>query len=164
MELINQSIVQISFEKLIRLFHQNSNEDGGEYKNLEEKEVEVEDLFKKNYKLPSMKKSQINSSANSSFNKKALTKKNHNNKFFRNSNFCNQMCYEKFSNVIKKLKAGEVDFNKINWSSPLPLPLTSASVTNENSEFPVPENLIQNLVNYYYSLGYNQAINEMSNN
>jgi hypothetical protein len=143
MELINQSIVQTSFEKLIKIL-QLGEPENEEHK----KDIKI----KSQINVTKKKTMNLNSS---SINKQAFSRKNE-KKTFLNTNFCNENCYEKFSNIVKKLKLGEVDLNKINWSS-------SSSNIGENSDSTKTENLIQNLVNYYYSLGYNQAINEMSN-
>lgn len=53
--------------------------------------------------------------------------------------FCNEECYKKFLRVIDRLKNNQIDISKINWSQ------------YQNSD-----NLIANLVTYYYNLGLSQ--------
>jgi hypothetical protein len=67
------------------------------------------------------------------------------NKSFLNQNFCNEQCQIKFQKILSKIKNGQIDINKINWWQ------------QEGHGY----NLIQNLVNYYYNIGYNQGISEL---
>lgn len=57
--------------------------------------------------------------------------------------FCNDDCYYKCLNVIEKIKNGTINTSKIDWNS------------NQN-------NLISQIVTYYYNLGLSQNTN--SNN
>ena len=57
---------------------------------------------------------------------------------FKKEYFCNEECYNKFINIISKMKNKTLDYTKIDWSK------------HEKSNNP-----IFNLVQYYYNLGLN---------
>jgi len=115
-------IIKTSFDKLINLFYSDNRI----------KHKNDTNLKRQNQKINSYSKN---------MKREALSK----NKSFLNQDFCNEECRIKFQKILKKLKNGEIDFNKINWSQ------------KEGQDF----NLIQNLVNYYYNVGYNQAASNL---
>lgn len=56
-------------------------------------------------------------------------------------NFCNEECLKKFKQTLEKLKNNQIDITKI--------------------QAQIPDlNIIQNLLNYYYELGFNQGYTE----
>ena len=130
MEIINKSFVQESFENLIKLFKG------------EEQSNNIESTI-----TPIKNKSKLT-------NKKKLSSNSKKKKSFLGENFCDDECYNKFTKVMQKIKSGEVDINKINWSD----------VKEKEVGVQQSSNLVQNLVNYYFTMGYNQGVQENTAN
>ena len=70
--------------------------------------------------------------------------KSNTNEFIK-TNFCDEKCFEGFQAILSKLNKGEIDINSIDWTK-----------GGQN-------NIIQNLVNFYYNIGYNQAVLDQKN-
>jgi hypothetical protein len=121
---IEKHMIKTSFDKLIKLFYP------------ENRIKHKEDTTMENNNQKKKQNQKINNKSKNLKNVRQLE-----NKSFLNQNFCNEECQLKFQKILMKVKNGEIDVNKINWSQ------------KDGQDF----NLIQNLVNYYYNAGYNQA-------
>lgn len=119
--------VKDSFDKLINIYFPHNRS------NIENNSIDNDD---KEYSV---------------LHKKKIDKKKSNDgkdKFFLNKNFCNELCQVKYEKILTKIKNGEIDINKLNWTKDVG-----------------GQNLIQNLVNYYYNAGYSEGIsNSQSDN
>lgn len=138
--IINQSLIKNSLDKLIYIYR---NENTLKLNQESETENNQQKHPNKSLKIKNFKNKE-------SLNKKSIKLAE---KSFLKSNFCNEECYKKFTEIIRKINSGEVNLNKINWNH------INQLEDNRNDNF--SNNFIQNLVNYYYSLGYNQALNEL---
>ena len=65
--------------------------------------------------------------------------------------FCNPNCKEKFEKIFNLIQQGKIDINKIDWTQP---ELKEGGIESEN--------IIKNLVNYYFTMGYMQGMQEKS--
>jgi hypothetical protein len=60
------------------------------------------------------------------------------------NNFCNDECYQKFLNVLGRIKMGQIDINNLNLSD------------GEN-------NILANMLTHYYNSGYTQGNSDVEN-
>jgi hypothetical protein len=142
--ILNHSIVKNSFDRLINLY-----KDPNSFKiSIDKMDIKWVDKENDNFHVQNgnLKKSTFIKKSNSNFKNAKMNT----NIDFLQQNFCDNECQYKFTEIMKKIKEGQIDINKIDWTS----------VRNTNVE---NQNLVQNLVNYYYTQGYNQGIQETSN-
>jgi hypothetical protein len=137
-KVINSSFIKDSFDRIVLRYKNSQTNNIDNYQGI----AKNENLFEEKSFMREEKKF-IHSNKN--IKKKYFSSVGNNN--FMN-NFCDEKCFEKFNKITKLLKEGKIDYNKINWEE----------VGGSNF------NLIQNLVNYYYKMGFQNGLDNQSLN
>lgn len=135
----NHSIIKNSFDRLI-----NSYNNPNSYK-FSINKIDVNLINERNYNFHI----EENYTLNNKNNLELLNNKKNSDELLK-QNFCDDHCHDKFIKIMKKIKEGKIDINKIDWT---------ANISNNQEN----QNLFQNLINFYYTQGYNQGKQETSN-
>lgn len=135
----NHSIIKNSFDRLI-----NSYNNPNIYK-FSINKIDVNFINERNYNF----NIEENYILNNKNNLKLLNNKKNSYELLK-QNFCDNNCYDKYIKIMKKIKEAKIDINKIDWT---------ANISNNQEN----QNLFQNLINFYYTQGYNQGKKETSN-
>lgn len=142
--ILNPSTIKASFDKLIsRYTSENYN-------------IDDQELMHNNFQNEELAEQKTNNSKtkHKGQNKSiSANKGNLNSDQFIKDNFCNNECVKNFNKILTAMKEGRMDLSKINWNEAV------AAGNNNASDY----NFFQNLVNFYYNLGYEQGSNQTNN-